>query len=138
MQHSRRAFLGKASFASSIAFAGLSGELRQTAFGSERRSESDHVARILFNENPLGPSPKALEAINAAGHQFSRYPMQERKKLAMTLRRLHGLSHKKVSDEITLGLDDEPLGKTDLVLGVGSSEVLRWLRSQTTLQRRQP
>ena len=125
MQYSRRNFLGKASFASSIAFAGLSGELRQTAFGAEHGGDADHVARILFNENPLGPSPQALKAIQSAGQQFSRYPMQESKKLAMNLRRINGLNYEEVSDKITLGREEAPLGKTDLVLGVGSSEVLR-------------
>jgi histidinol-phosphate aminotransferase len=82
-------------------------------------------ARIMFNENPLGPSPKALAALRdglKAGHL---YPFTEITRLEMKLRALHGLATADVPDVPTLRMRVQPEGDADLLLGVGSSELLK-------------
>lgn len=125
MPLSRRNFLGGASVASTVAFGGLLGEIRPTQSLGAEAIDDDRVARILFNENPLGPSPKALKVLAATGHQFARYPLRESKKLAMKLRQHNGLPYEEVSQRISLADDGQPASKVDLVMGVGSSEILR-------------
>ncbi|MDR5708612.1 MAG: histidinol-phosphate transaminase [Armatimonadota bacterium] len=46
---------------------GLSGQLRRTLGRSD-------LVKLASNENPLGPSPRALEALVAAGPSLGRYP----------------------------------------------------------------
>ena len=125
MTLSRRNFLGTASVASTVAFSGFMSEMRPTALAASEAGGTDHTARILFNENPLGPSPKALGVLASAGQQFARYPLLESKRLAMKLRQYNGLPYKEVGEQLSLGGDGETAGEVDLILGVGSSEVLR-------------
>jgi histidinol-phosphate aminotransferase len=40
----------------------------------QRELGLDHVVKLASNENPLGPGPKALEAIQQASSEISRYP----------------------------------------------------------------
>ena len=40
----------------------------------QRELGLDHVVKLASNENPLGPGPKALEAIQLASSEISRYP----------------------------------------------------------------
>ncbi|SFV82008.1 Biosynthetic Aromatic amino acid aminotransferase beta [hydrothermal vent metagenome] len=40
----------------------------------QRELGLDHVVKLASNENPLGPGPKALEAIQKASSEISRYP----------------------------------------------------------------
>lgn len=88
-------------------------------------TKANGVARILFNENPLGPSPAALAAIAASGHNFNRYGMTDSQRLEMKLRAKVGLPTVEVSDTPTLGGNQRPDSETDLIMGIGSSEILR-------------
>jgi histidinol-phosphate aminotransferase len=63
--------------------------------------------RIDSNENPYGPSPKALEAMSASQKIAARYPDALEDKLTQTLARLHGVLPENV------------------LLGCGSGEILR-------------
>lgn len=83
------------------------------------------VARILFNENPLGPAPAALKAIAESGHNFNRYGMTDYQRLEMKLRAKVGLPTVEVSDTPSLGGAQRPDSETDLIMGIGSSEILR-------------
>ncbi|MEM6471608.1 MAG: histidinol-phosphate transaminase [Planctomycetota bacterium] len=120
MPLNRRAFAGSV-VASPFFFSGLAGELR----GAEDFGEAvNKPARILFNENPLGPSPKVIDALAANPLQFSRYPLSESFALAMKLRKRIGLPFVEPSKELSLNAPELPPSDTDLVLGVGSSELL--------------
>lgn len=83
------------------------------------------VVRILFNENPLGPSPKAIEAVNASIKSANFYPFSNASRLEMKLRAKFGMPTVEVSDTPTLGRSPKPESDSDLILGVGSSEILR-------------
>ncbi|MFN3192713.1 MAG: pyridoxal phosphate-dependent aminotransferase [Aureliella sp.] len=122
MPVSRRSFVSGVSSAASLAFCGLAGEVR--AHAAEAVGVTDPVARILFNENPLGPSPKALRALSGKGMQFARYPLGEGAKLAMKLRKLNGLPYAEPRPGLSLRPPETPDGPMDLVVGVGSSEIL--------------
>lgn len=122
MPVSRRSFVSGVSSAASLAFCGLAGEVRSHA--AEKVGVTDSVARILFNENPLGPSAKALEALSGSGMQFARYPLGDVVKLAMKLRKQNGLPYAEPSPGLSLRPPEPPEGPMDLVVGVGSSEIL--------------
>lgn len=119
MSFTRRELI--ASIPAGLLFAGLSGELLAQQSLDEKRP-----ARILFNENPLGPSPKALSAIEAATNDLSRYPLGQTPRLERKLKKRFGLPTEETEGG---GLSLKPastnLGTHDLVLGVGSSEILR-------------
>lgn len=75
------------------------------------------IVKLASNENPLGPSPKALKAMNAAGKNLFRYPDGASTTLRLALARYAGVDAKRVivgagSDEII-----ELLGKTFLNAG---------------------
>ncbi|MEO1528602.1 MAG: histidinol-phosphate transaminase [Planctomycetota bacterium] len=120
MPLNRRAFAGGV-FASPFLFSGLAGELRAAEGAAPSKLKP---ARILFNENPLGPSPKAIEALAADPLQFARYPLSESFALAMRLREKVGLPFVEPGKELSLRSPELPPGDTELVLGVGSSELL--------------
>ena len=63
--------------------------------------------RINFNENPYGPSPRALEAISGAEATAMRYPDGLHEQVTEAIARLHGVARENV------------------VLGCGSTEILR-------------
>ena len=42
--------------------------------GGEAKAPTDRLYRLASNENPLGPSPKAMEAYRAASGSLHRYP----------------------------------------------------------------
>lgn len=111
------------SSASALALSGFAWELLCNAFEGPRSAFSP--ARILFNENPLGPSLKALDAMRNAGDQFSRYPLGQGPELAMKLRKINGMPYKALSGELSLVPAATPEGSHELILGVGSSEILR-------------
>lgn len=54
------------------------------------------VLRLNANENPLGPSPAARRAIEAAIQDGNRYPIAEREELIEALARLHGVRREQV------------------------------------------
>ncbi|MEL6108817.1 MAG: histidinol-phosphate transaminase [Planctomycetota bacterium] len=120
MPLNRRVFAGGVA-ASPFLLSGLWGELR----GAETGQTSElRPARILFNENPLGPSPAAIDALAKDPMQFARYPLSESFELAMKLRQKLGLPFVEPSTELSLKSPELPPSDTDLVLGVGSSELL--------------
>lgn len=57
------------------------------------------VVKLASNENPLGPSPKALEAIRRALPELHRYPDGSGFRLRRALAELHGVT----MEQITLG-----------------------------------
>ena len=123
MQVSRRGFVAGVSASAAIALSNFSGEIRANAFPNA--SLASKKARILFNENPLGASPIALSAISAAAPMLARYPLSEGPRLEMKLRKLHGLPHLEASSELSLGPKPKLEGNNDLLLGIGSSEILK-------------
>ena len=67
----------------------------------------DNLVKLNTNENPYGPSPKVLAAINAAtGDNLRLYPPPDSDLLKETIARYHGL------------------GKEQVFVGNGSDEVL--------------
>ncbi len=124
MQCSRRGFVtAGVSASAAIALSNFAGEIRANAMGC--RSESLKPTRILFNENPLGPSPLALSAIESAASMLGRYSLSEGPRLEMKLRKMHGLSYVEAPTELSLGPKPKPEGENDLLLGIGSSEILK-------------
>jgi len=65
------------------------------------------VIRISANENPYGPSPKAIAAIAACGGIAARYPDVAHREMCDALAKLHGVT------------------RDNIVLGCGSGEILR-------------
>ncbi|MEO1618170.1 MAG: histidinol-phosphate transaminase [Planctomycetota bacterium] len=121
MPVSRRAFVAGVSSLSAVALGGWADEVRgETSVGSELAP-----ARILFNENPLGPSPKAIAALQESVQRFARYPLGDGPQLLNRLRKMHGLPYEESSGGLSLAAPESLEGSHDLVLGVGSSELLR-------------
>jgi len=63
--------------------------------------------RLNGNENPYGPSPKALEALAGCGGIASRYPGDTYTKMVDAIAQMHGVTAE------------------NIILGCGSSEILR-------------
>ncbi len=59
-----------------------------------------HAIKLASNENPLGPSPKAVEAVRSAVAEANRYPDGGTHLLRAKLSRLHGVT----LDQIFMGL----------------------------------
>lgn len=70
------------------------------------------VIKLASNENPLGPSPKAVEAVLREARQANRYPDGGTKVLRQALADLHSVS----PDEIAVGLGSSEI--IDLVARV--------------------
>jgi histidinol-phosphate aminotransferase len=121
MDISRRGFAAGVSASTAFLCSGFLGELRATVAGTAGSKK----ARILFNENPLGPSPLSLSAIESSASMLGRYPLSEGPRLEMKLRKLHGLSYVDLSGELSLSPPQTLEGNSDLLLGVGSSEILK-------------
>jgi histidinol-phosphate aminotransferase len=64
------------------------------------------IVKLASNENPLGPSPRALQAIDAALPELARYPDGNGFELKAAIARRHGI------------------GESQIVLGNGSNDVL--------------
>jgi histidinol-phosphate aminotransferase len=64
-----------------------------------------HAVKLASNENPLGPSPKAMEAARAALGESNRYPDGGTHLLRRTLAERHGVSE----EEIFVGLGSSEL-----------------------------
>ncbi len=127
MQATRRNFVAALSTTGAIALSGILGEYRVR--GAEAWTEDAPVAtkpaRILFNENPLGPSPRAIAAVQQAASVWGRYPLGEAPILETKLRKLHGLPYNESVPGLSLARMPAPAGDTGLLLGVGSSEILK-------------
>jgi len=68
---------------------------------------SENTIRLNFNENPYGPSPKALSALDSCGPVAARYP--------------HG-SYLQLSDALAKNYN---VARENIALGCGSTEILR-------------
>jgi histidinol-phosphate aminotransferase len=102
---SRREFsaaLGK-SFAMALAVPGLPTFLD----ARDRKPIPEGAIRLNFNENPYGPSPKAVAALADCSKLASRYADDANLQLTDSLARMYGVSRENV------------------VLGCGSTEILR-------------
>lgn len=64
-----------------------------------------HAVKLASNENPLGPSPKAMEAARAVLSESHRYPDGGTHALRETLAKRHGVS----AEEIFVGLGSSEL-----------------------------
>src|SRR4029077_5028811 len=71
------------------------------------KSTSTGVVRLSSNENPYGPSPKALKAMTDSFGLSCRYPDEHNDKLIEALAKLNGVN------------------RGQIVLGDGSSEILK-------------
>ena len=73
------------------------------------RPAPPNAIHLNFNENPYGPSPKALAALDACGHVASRYPGSVEIELTDALAKKYNVS----SENIALGC-----GSTEILRGV--------------------
>jgi histidinol-phosphate aminotransferase len=80
---------------------------RTAAAASVRRGMPDDVVQLNSNENPYGPSAKALEATEHAGKVFNRYPDSLEDEARRAIAKHHGVSPERIA------------------LGCGSSEILQ-------------
>ncbi|NVO54344.1 histidinol-phosphate transaminase [Rhodobacteraceae bacterium B1Z28] len=69
----------------------------------------EHVIKLSSNENPFGPSPKAIEAVRNSAGTLHRYPSTDHAELRAAVGERHGLDAARV------------------VCGVGSDEVLQFV-----------
>lgn len=88
--------------------------------------EDAPLLRILYNENPMGCSPLAREALQQLSSATQYYRFQECRALVDQLRDLHGMSPLPDADSLSF-LDQETEQEYLLELGVGSSELLKAL-----------
>ena len=100
---SRRRFTGTLGAAVGAAFAGLP----RPAAASLSRGEPSDLVQLNSNENPYGPSERALAAMTQAQAVACRYPDAAEEEMVLALARHHGVAPERV------------------VLGCGSSDVLR-------------
>jgi histidinol-phosphate aminotransferase len=75
----------------------------------------DHVVKLASNENPYGPSPKAVEAASGAAHPLHRYPDPR----AHELRHALAAHHAVAPEELCLGNGSNEL--IDLICRVFAS-----------------
>ncbi|ATF17561.1 histidinol-phosphate transaminase [Phaeobacter gallaeciensis] len=80
-----------------------------------------NVTKLSSNENPLGPSPKAIEAMQAAVAQMHRYPSSDHSGLRQAIGEVYGLLVEQIicgagSDEIITFLCQAYAGPGDEVL----------------------
>src|SRR5881394_2815287 len=91
--------------------AGAAAALARPAFSSAKLSEhvgaAGGVVRLSANENPYGPSPKALKAMTDSFIIACRYPDKHNNVLIDKLAKLNGVDHNQI------------------LLGDGSSEILK-------------
>ena len=67
------------------------------------------VHKLSSNENPLGPSPKAVAAFQATAASLARYPSSDHARLRAAIGKVHGVDPARV------------------ICGDGSDEVIAWL-----------
>lgn len=79
--------------------------------------------RMGGNENPIGPSPKAIEAVAAQLSGLNWYPYQP--DLEMAVHRFHGIDVQTSEGIGWAGLNTTFIQDSRVVTGVGSTEVLR-------------
>lgn len=103
---SRRSFMGTITGATAMALLDLD---RHAIAGSSPRNEliTDYIGRLCYNENPLGPSRLAAEAIKSNAGMAHRYPDWYAESLKAELASHHDLSSEKI------------------ICGAGATEILR-------------
>ena len=69
----------------------------------------EHVIKLSSNENPFGPSPKAIEAVRDSAASLHRYPSTDHASLRVVIGDKHGLDPARI------------------ICGVGSDEVLQFV-----------
>ncbi|MEX0276757.1 MAG: histidinol-phosphate transaminase [Ruegeria sp.] len=69
----------------------------------------DHVIKLSSNENPFGPSPKAIQAVSDSAANLHRYPSTDHASLRSVIGEKHGLDPARI------------------ICGVGSDEVLQFV-----------
>ncbi len=104
---SRRGFLGTSAAAAALSFVHLTGAGRVCAQPYPKVVADDYTGRLCFNENPLGPSPEALTAMQSACALAHRYPDWYSGGLESTIAAHHGLS------------------SANVCAGAGATEVIR-------------
>ena len=77
--------------------------------GTSHLAGLSNVVKLSSNENPFGPSPKAIEAIRAAAADMNRYPSTDHAELRESISEVHGVDPDAV------------------ICGVGSDEVIQFL-----------
>ncbi|WP_373088662.1 histidinol-phosphate transaminase [Sneathiella sp.] len=89
--------------------------------GKSKAGDAPVVAKLSSNESPLGPSPKAVAAIEAMIGQLHRYPDGGAAALTAAIAEVHGLDPARIicgngSDEIITLLNSAYVGVGDEVL----------------------
>jgi histidinol-phosphate aminotransferase len=77
--------------------------------GESRLAGHAQVLKLSSNENPYGPSPKAVEAYAAAARSLHLYPSTDHAALRAAIGEVHGLDPARI------------------ICGAGSDEVIAWL-----------
>lgn len=77
--------------------------------GASTVAGHSNVLKLSSNENPFGPSPKAIDALRKSAHEMHRYPSTDHAALRKAIAEVHGLW----SDNI--------------ICGVGSDEIITFL-----------
>lgn len=77
--------------------------------GASKVEGQDNVVKLSSNENPLGPSEKAMEAYTRAGHNLNRYPGTDHASLRGAIGEVHGLDPERI------------------ICGVGSDEIITFI-----------
>jgi len=101
---SRRSFIQSAAALSFVYLPGV-GRIKAQPFSLQRAD--DYTGRLCYNENPLGPSPLAITAMNDASTLAHRYPDWYSSDLEGILASHHGLQ------------------QNNICVGAGATEVLR-------------
>jgi histidinol-phosphate aminotransferase len=104
---SRRGFLGTSAAVAASSFVHLTGVGRVCAQPYPRAVTNDYVGRLCYNENPLGPAPAALTAMQEACPLAHRYPDWYSSSLESQIAAFHGLS------------------SSNVCAGAGATEVIR-------------
>ncbi|MEX0329345.1 MAG: histidinol-phosphate transaminase [Ruegeria sp.] len=77
--------------------------------GQSQVAGVDHVIKLSSNENPFGPSPKAIQAVSDSAANLHRYPSTDHASLRSVIGEKHGLDPARI------------------ICGVGSDEVLQFV-----------
>jgi histidinol-phosphate aminotransferase len=101
---SRRKFIQSATALSFFYLPGV-GRIKANPFSLEQAD--DFTGRLCYNENPLGPSPLSITAMNKATAQANRYPDWYSSNLEEIIASHHGLA------------------RNNICVGAGATEVIR-------------
>jgi histidinol-phosphate aminotransferase len=96
-------------------------EIELYVSGSSTLEGKDNVIKLSSNENPWGPSQKAVEALNRASHDLHRYPSTDHAALRRAIGEVHELDPARIicgvgSDEILILLAQAYAGPGDEVI----------------------